>query len=293
MKRFLFGSAAIVFLNMAGSALAADMPVKARPAPAAVEYSWTSCYVGANAGWKQGRFRESVDTPAGTAVIPGLGTTPFVADHLDLGSLTRDSGVIGGQIGCRWESPEHWVFGVEGDGDWSNLHGRVTARTAGTGNSVFVPGDFFDNRARWQASLRGVVGHSWDRTLVYATGGIAFTGVRMDGDFIATTVAGIPFPASTGSDSRTLFGLTVGAGAAYALTNNWEIGAEYRYTAYRSDDFALGSVAAVCGFVPGAAVNVACVNTNATGHKDLRTQEVLVKLNYRFDWVGGPVVARY
>jgi hypothetical protein len=35
-----------------------------------------------------------------------------------------------------------------------------------------------------------------------------------------------------------------------------------------------------------------CVNTPATGHKGAETHEVLLKLNYHFDW-GGPVVAKY
>jgi hypothetical protein len=73
---------------------------------------------------------------------------------------------------------------------------------------------------------------------------------------------------------------------AYALGNNWEIGADQKA------DFNLGTVAAVCGFttaVPGP--GPVCVNTNATGHKDLQTSEVLVKLNYKFNWAG-PVVAK-
>jgi opacity protein-like surface antigen len=70
----------------------------------------------------------------------------------------------------------------------------------------------------------------------------------------------------------------------YALANNWDIGAEYRYSQYNGADFGLGSVAAICGFTGGT---VACFNTNVTGHKDLTTNEVLFKLNYKFN----PVVA--
>ena len=131
-----------------------------------------------------------------------------------------------------------------------------------------------------------------DRWFGYVTGGAAFTRVTMDGNFIATTVGGIPFPASAGSDSKTLAGFTVGAGALYALSQNWEVGAEYRYSQYQGADFGLGPVAAVCGFAPGGANVPTCVSTDVTGHKDLRTHEFLVKLNYRFDW-GGPVVAKY
>lgn len=273
-----------------GVASAADLPLKAPPPPVAV-YNWTGCYVGINAGWKGGRFRDSADTPAGTAVIPGLAPTPFAADHIDLGAFNADSAAAGGQVGCRWETASHWVFGVEGDADWTDLHGTLTERTFGTGNSVFIPGDSYDNRARWEASFKGIIGRSFDRWLVYATGGLAVTDVTMTGNFIPAVVAGVPFPGSTGSESKTLFGFTVGAGAAYALTNNWDIGAEYRYSQYSGDSFGLGPVAAVCGFVPGVAVTVGCFNTNVTGHKDLTTNEVLFRLNYKF--YPGAVLAKY
>ena len=274
-----------------GGASAADMAVKARPLPPVVVYNWTGCYIGANGGWKEGRFHEDARTPAGTAIITGLANTPFVADSIGLDHVTADSAAVGGQIGCRWETADHWVFGVEGDADWTNLHGTVLERTTGTGRAVFIPGDSFDNRARWEASLRGIVGRSFDKWLLYATGGLAATEDRMSSNFIATTVAGVPFPASAGSDSKTLFGWTVGAGAAYAFAPNWDIGAEYRYSRYSGSDFGLGQVAAVCGFVPGAAVTVGCFTTPATGHNTLSTNEVLVKLNYRFN--AGPVVAKY
>jgi len=279
-----FASVVSAGLSGLGGALAADLPVKA-PLIVPVVYNWTGCYVGVNGGWKGGRFRESADTPAGVAVIPGVASTPFAADHIDLGRLNADSGAVGGQLGCRWETASHWVFGAEGDFDWTDLHGTITETRPGTGNSVFIPGDYYDNRARWQSSVRGIVGRSFDKWLVYGTGGLAITNVTMTGNYIAAVVGGQAFPASVGSDSKTLYGFTVGVGAAYAFAKNWDVGAEYRYSQYNGADFGLGQVAAVC-------FRGTCTNTSVTGHKDLTTQEVLVKLNYRFT-TGGAVVAKY
>jgi outer membrane immunogenic protein len=293
----VFASVISLGLGGLGTASAADLPYKAPPPAPIALYNWTSCYVGANGGWKGGHFRESAATPAGTAVIPGLATAAFAADSVNLGGLNADSGAVGGQVGCRWETPSHWVFGIEGDADWTDLHGTVTQRTFGTGGSVFIPGDFYGNRADWQASVRGIVGRSFDKWLFYATGGLAVTDVRMTGNFIATSVvpagggAAIPFPASAGGSSNTLYGWTVGAGAAYAFAPNWDVGAEYRYSQYTGSDFGLGSVAAVCGFTTLVAGGVGCANTNVTGHKDLTTNEVLLRINYHF----GPaaLVAKY
>jgi outer membrane immunogenic protein len=280
-------SAAMAVLAV-GGASAADLPLKAPPLPVVV-YNWTGCYAGANGGWKGGRFHDSDSAPGGVATLPGIAPTPFAADYIDLGHLNANSGAAGGQIGCRWETPSHWVFGVEGDFDWTNLNGTITETTPGTGRSVFIPGDYYYNQARWESSVRGIVGRSFDKWLLYATGGLAVTDVRMDGTFIATTVTPtvgppIPFPASTGGESKTLYGFTVGAGAAYAFAKSWDVGAEYRYSQYYGADFNLGTVAAICTLT-------ACTNTTATGHKDLTTNEVLIKLNYHF----GPtaVVAKY
>jgi opacity protein-like surface antigen len=91
--------------------------------------------------------------------------------------------------------------------------------------------------------------------------------------------------AATQLSADTLYGFTIGAGAAYAFAKNWDVGAEYRYSQYNGGDFGLGQVAAIC-FISN------CTNTFATGHKDLTTQEVLLKLNYRFT-TGGAVVAKY
>jgi outer membrane immunogenic protein len=289
MNKLILGTAALSAVGLVNAASAADLPVKAPPIIPIV-YNWTGCYVGGNAGWKWGRFNESVDTTAGVAVIPGLRPTPFPAGHIDLDHLETSSGAVGGQIGCRWENAEHWVFGFEGDFDWTNLHGTVTNNV----NSFpFVTGDYFDNRMRWEGSGRVTLGRAFDRWLVYGTGGIAFSRVDMDAAFIPVTIQGIPFPGSSGSDSKTLVGGTIGLGTAYMINRNWEIGAEYRYTFYAQSAYNLGSVAAVCGFTTAVATTgPVCVNTAVTGHKGVETQEVLFRLNYHFDW-GGPVVAKY
>jgi len=289
MKKLVLGTVALSAVGLANAAFAADLPVKAPPIVPII-YNWTSCYIGGNAGWKWGRFNESVETQGGIAVIANQRVIPFPAGHIDLDHLTTSSGAFGGQIGCRWENAEHWVFGFEGDFDWTDLHGTVIN---GLNSFPFINGDSFDNRARWESSGRITLGRAFDRWLVYGTGGIAFSRVDMSANFIPVTLGGVPFPGSSGSDSKTLVGGTVGLGTAYMINKNWEIGAEYRYTFYAQSAYNLGNVAAVCVNIIGAAVlPPVCVNTPATGHKGLETSEVLFKVNYHFDW-GGPVVARY
>jgi outer membrane immunogenic protein len=76
--------------------------------------------------------------------------------------------------------------------------------------------------------VRGRAGVAFDRFLPYVTGGVAFGGFRMtefdDGDFDSAGRA-------------TLTGWTAGVGAEYALTNNWTVRGEYRYTDFGSKSF--------------------------------------------------------
>lgn len=275
-----------------GTARAADLPVKAPPIPV-VTYNWTGCYIGANVGWKGGRFFDgSVETPATTGPVGTAGTFTAPRDLIFLDRSTSDSVAAGGQGGCRWETAQHWVFGFEGEFDWTNLRTRVTNPAPGAiGGVTFVGGDFFDNRIRWEGSARATVGRAWDRVLLYGTGGVAFAEVKTTGNFIPTIGvfagggAGL-YPGSVGSDSQVLVGGTIGAGLAYMINKNWEIGGEYRYTRYQKADFGLGPVAAICQ------TTAACLTQNATAHQALETNEVLIKLNYRFDWAA-PLVARY
>jgi outer membrane immunogenic protein len=289
-------TAAVGAVLLGGAALAADMPLKAPPPPVVV-YNWTGCYGGVNVGWKEGRFRdESVDVPLTTGPVGNLGTFTVPADHINLDRVRGDSAVGGVQAGCRWETTNHWVFGAEGDFDFADLKGRTLNRFPGTvGGVTFVPGDTFDNRMRWESSVRAIAGRAFDRFLIYVTGGVAFAEVSMGANFIPTIGvltngrAGL-YPGSFGSETNVLTGGTVGAGIAYLLSKNFEIGAEYRYTRYASGDFSVGQVAGLCGITTQGTV---CLNQTAIGHKALETNEVLFKASYRFNAAPAAVVAKY
>jgi len=284
--RTLFGTTVVssILLGLTGVASAADLPVKARPMPAVVAaYNWTGCYIGGNVGGKWVRTSGSVDVaPTGTGVGLGApGTVLFAA---------ADSTTLigGGQVGCNWQAAgSNWVFGVEGDVDWQRWSRGNTL--AGTVPFPFVAGDSFDWSSRWQASARGRIGYAWDRWMIYATGGAAFTNVNVGTNFIATTAGGFAFPATVINDEKTLVGWTVGGGMEYAVTNNWIVGIEGRYSNYGTTNYNAGLLATVATGTPAAPV---FTFAPATQSVKLETFEVMGRLSYKFDW-GGPVVARY
>ena len=275
MKRTILVSLGLVglfSLPAAAADLPARMPTKA-PMMAPVAYNWSGCYIGGNAGGKWASTTDSVN-------IGATAGTPSTTVNFDRSTATTFVG--GGQIGCNYQAAgSSWVFGVEGDADW---HRWSTSRTLGTTAAPFVAGDIFDVRSDWQASARGRIGYAFDRTLFYVTGGAAFTNVKVGSNFIPIGI----FPATVATDSKTLFGATVGGGFEYAFMNNWSFGVEGRYTWYGTQTFNAGSVAA---FSPGG---VPPTFLFAPGTQSIRldTFEATARLNYKFDW-GGPVVARY
>ena len=239
MKRVVFSSiflvaAAIFFYDYLTSVFYTKAP------PPVMTYNWTGCYIGGNLGGKAADTRNDV-TIAGS---------PFTAaSTLRFGRNDFDSSTFigGGQIGCNWQAPgSNWVWGIEGDADAQRW--RRTMLTAGPGlPPLFVAGDDFTLRSDWQASIRGRLGYAWDRWMLYATGGVAFTEVRADSNFIVVGA----FPATLATSRKTMVGATAGVGLEYAFANNWSFGLEGRYSWYERETFGAGDVAVF--LQPGAA----------------------------------------
>lgn len=116
------------------------------------------------------------------------------------------SGVTGGlQAGYNWQTG-YFVFGAEGDLNLSSA------------DDTFAPWQFSNP---WFGTLRARLGVApWSNLLFYATGGVAFGGLEAE-------YKGL-------SEDRSHLGWTVGAGAEYAINNNWSIKAEYLYMGFAS-----------------------------------------------------------
>ncbi|MDR6756659.1 outer membrane immunogenic protein [Mycoplana sp. BE70] len=193
MKSLYIGAAALVFATAATSVRAADLaPVEAPVAPVITEvsgiYDWNGFYVGAMTGYD---WTEADTDDGGVSASPGL-----------------DGWALGGYTGYNYQMGS-WVMGLEGDVkyDWNS-------------DKFDLGGIPMELETNWSGSLRARVGYAFDRTLVYGTGGYAFTNAelrdRETGD----------------SDKKTFNGWTIGAGLEHAFTDNLIGRAEYRYTDY-------------------------------------------------------------
>lgn len=252
MKHLLISAAAAAL--MAGTALAADLPVYEPPPvveTAPVAYDWTGFYVGINGGYGWGDNEmdlEFTDPPAGPFFAPCL-AVGCVADQLDYDS---DGFLIGGHAGFNWQSG--WVvFGLEADIDYSDMEGggAITVTVppfAPTTTAANTDYDFF-------GTVRGRLGAAFDRFLVYGTGGLAYADVENSASVTNTLAQDF-----AGSEDDVFFGWTAGGGVEFAVTDNVTLGGEALY-------FDLGdetvSLAPVAPFVPpaGAAVDANFENT--------------------------------
>jgi outer membrane immunogenic protein len=196
MKRTL--TAAAVVLAISGQARAADLPQPGAPIPSLpTVYNWNGIYVGVNAGFGTGNSNWS-DGPVGTT-----------------GSFPISGYLVGGTVGVNYQIGQY-VFGIEGDGDWTNLHGG-SGSTCGATSDLVPPPTGCQTQSEWLATVRSRVGYAFDRILIYGTGGAAFGNIQ----------TGL-IPPST-FDSSTEAGWTVGAGLEVAFAQNWTAKVEYLF----------------------------------------------------------------
>ena len=188
LRKFLL--ATVASMALANVASAADLPARypTKAVPYVQSFNWTGFYIGGNVGYGWGRLSDSTNN--GQDV----------------------NGVIGGgQIGYNWQM-NSLVLGVEADIQASGQKATQTGFIGATPVTV-------SERIRYFGTVRGRLGYAWDRTLLYVTGGWAYTNVGVD----------LTTPAGSASANTTKSGGTVGAGIEYAFAGPWSAKLEYLY----------------------------------------------------------------
>jgi outer membrane immunogenic protein len=193
------GLAIGVLLIAAANAQAADLraPYKSPVYSAPSSYAnWAGFYVGLNAGY-------------------GFGTSDWNVPT----ASTSPKGVLAGLTlgyNAQWGV---WLFGLEGDLDYSGMKGSAAC-------GAFT----CDTKLPYFGTARARFGYTgWTNWLPYITAGAAF------GDVKGTNSA-------TGSGDKLKFGYAAGVGLEYALWSNWSVKGEYLYT-----DLGVAECGAACG----------------------------------------------
>ena len=238
---------AIVSLSLLGAsrALAADIEVPAPlPANAPSYYypppvDWSGIYLGLNGGYDFGKSNWS---------DAGLST----------GNFTTNGFLLGGTLGINYLTGSGFLFGVEGDFDWSTLLGQSsTAACAGLAPGLIPAGAACATKSEWFSTARGRAGYVFNRFLVFATAGAAIADIKV----------GLNPPGNYEAVGPQL-GWTAGGGVEYAFSDSWTAKLEYLYAD-------LGDV--TCSSTGN------CVST-ATATVTLKENIVRGGFNYKFTW---------
>jgi outer membrane immunogenic protein len=229
MKRMLFAGA--MMLAATGSTLAADLPPSMPPpppprAPAAYVpiappmYNWGGIYIGINGGYAYGSSSQNWTSLVGAST----------------GNFNIQGALAGGTLGANFQTGQ-FVFGIEGDGDWTNITGSTSSTNAICGSCT--------TSNNWLATLRARAGVAWDRVLIYATAGGAAGDIKSSVPAVGALTAG--------SSTSTEFGWTAGGGLEFGITDNLTAKLEYLYVDLQNGSFTC--TVASCGAVGSVPVS--------------------------------------
>ena len=176
---------AVVFATAASSVAFADSnPQRFKEPGCCAPFSWTGIYIGGHMGWGSLEL-----------FVPGTTEVP-----------SPTGGLWGGQVGANYQFARNWVVGAEIDSSFARI--ADTQVLAEPGDPHTLRSDVL--KLNSLTTLRGRLGFAWDRTLLYATGGWAWSEFEVTTSNSNTGGVG---PVRIVTDNVTPRGWTVGAGA--------------------------------------------------------------------------------
>jgi len=287
MKKLALTLASLALLT--GSAVAADLAVKAPPMAAPVPvYNWTGFWISGGIGYGLA----DLDTRVTGATAP---FAVFDTGH-DLGARGW-LGKVGAGFDYQFAGPlGSWVIGVFADGSWSNIKGQDSFLcSVGT---CFGPFGFAGQQQNdWSWAVGGRLGYVVTPALLtYFNGGWTQSHWKQVNWFDNDPAdAGVGFGTFTGlvKPSQTRNGWFIGGGTEYSFANSWlPIRGLFWKNEVRFSEFGNNTSNQICT----VSINVGC-GAAASVHSLARThiyeQAATTELVYRFNWSGAGVVAKY
>src|SRR5579883_266252 len=268
MRNLLWAAAVLAFT---GGAYAADMPLKAPPAPVAVA-TWSGWYIGINGGGGWG----SVNTTAAD-IGPDLFFAPGNIAAVAAGAsrhFNTSGGLAGGQIGYLYQTGP-LIAGLEAGFDWADISGSTSF---GPTPYPVTPGSTFawNLRAKndFLATFLGRVGIDMGSWYPYVTGGGAMAHLKYSANFVDTFYT----TNNTFNFDRDRWGWALGAGAEARVWDRWMLRGEYLHMDFSSFG-GVGTIACTAGV---GFCGVPANSTNFLFNAKFKEDIVRVLLSYRF-----------
>ncbi|MGZ9141851.1 MAG: outer membrane protein, partial [Candidatus Binatia bacterium] len=250
-------------------------------APVLAPAYWSGFYIGGDIGGI---------AQTGTGISNFFQNDPVPAFANNFQALSPSSSAFTGGVhaGFNWQFARSFVAGIEGDWQWMNSHylfcrqTDISSAACADNGRGFVYGG---SEAKSLATIRGRLGLTFDRLMLYSTGGVAFAEINSPlGTNCLVNGCADQGGASAAFANYTTrkTGWVAGGGIEWMLDANWIVRGEYLHAD-------LGNVTNVLSLDP---VNSCFADgpCGATFSRDVRYDIVRVGASYRF---GGPLVARY
>ncbi|HEY7662074.1 MAG TPA: outer membrane beta-barrel protein [Xanthobacteraceae bacterium] len=264
MKALLLAGATLAAM-VAGSAMAADMPVKAPPVAPIAYYDWSGAYAGFNVGGAWYDVTHNFTTPG--AITPNVTTS-------------SSDGIYGFHAGAQWQWGA-WVLGAEAalSGCFGECRSTSPVLPVSQG---FEPNVFGEHKITNLFTAGPRLGYAWDRVMVFATGGWASANLKNAHCSSLINLCDGPGSAGNGA-SRNSNGWYAGGGFDYLVHKgalvDVVLGAEYQH-------FEVDPQGAFCVNPACSPLNVRDFALSAKG--DLVRARLTIKTQgYGFLW-GGP-----
>ncbi len=184
---------------------------------------WMGWYVGGNLGGSWGRSRSDFG-------ISGFATSIAASD-----SVGPDGVIGGGQLGYNWQIDPNWLIGIEAD-----IQGSGEKASGTRFDTVDFEGvtTNYETKIEWFGTVRGRLSYVFDRrTLLYATGGLAYGQISISGT--SNTIFG---GTAAFSNADVNAGWTAGVGVeSVAWDPRWTWKVEYLYVNLGTLDAAVTS----------------------------------------------------
>jgi high affinity Mn2+ porin len=212
-----FAIRVVVLCALAGSAAAADLPVKAPPPATLAAYDWSGFYAGGHIGYAWGTSDWS--TPGNTGALN-------LSQPLDAFAETG-SFFEGLHAGYNYMLPNRIVVGGEVDTTFPafrNLNGLSIGGSTTFFSPVAGALETYAETMLGSGTVRGRVGYAPGNWLFYATGGFAWTYDQLTLTQHATGNSEMPF--------LWRFGWAAGAGVEAPVAPHWTARLEYLFTDY-------------------------------------------------------------
>ncbi len=204
MKALLVGGLIAAFA--AGSAVAADMPLKAPPP--IIAPTWSGTYIGINGGY-------------------GWGTT----NHTDVfgvttGDFNQRGGMVGVTYGGNWQSGR-WVLGFESDLDWADIKGTLTTAGPPLGLCSINGGTTCFTKLKDFSTERMRAGFDFNGWLLFGTAGAAFGRVNAGQNPCGLVPIGVGVGGGNSCQEGWRAGWVAGGGIEKMFAPHWSAKIEY------------------------------------------------------------------